>query len=80
MVEVIFFRQLEKFTTKKLYITPVPLLHLINDRSERHEFLSRFLLIYSTFLMLSFFKKGREKGKRIAKVVVEIHAFQTGPY
>jgi hypothetical protein len=49
------------------------------DRSERHRFRLRFLLIHSPFFLPSFFMGGRETGKRITKVVVKIHAFQTDP-
>ena len=49
-----------------------------NDRAERHDFWSWFLpLILLFFFPLLY--EGREKGKRITKVVVKNHAFLLDP-
>ena len=38
-----------------------------NDRSERHDYLSRFLLLHSPFLFLLFFRREEKKGKEYPK-------------
>ena len=57
-----------------LYLSLLSCSTALLDRAERHDFWSRFLLIFS-FSSSLFYSEGREKGKIITKVVVKSHAF-----
>ena len=57
-----------------LYLSLLSCSIALLDRAERHEFWSRFLLIF-TFSSSLFCSEGREKGKVITKVGVKNHAF-----
>ena len=76
LISYVYWKQTTKTNHKSInwFVNQKCCRTVLVDRTERHDFWSRFLL----FILLFFsphFLGGKRKGKRITKVVVKSHAF-----